>query len=393
MNQRDIAQLKRRLNPEKRNPTVIRGCYVDHTGQVIASFARPVYHLPAEENEKYMALFRRALSGTQGQNLQEIDFSAAQVMEGEPHKILSALRESGLTDEEAVEAFYQRVIASIQAVSPADAQSVTEQQNASHFLILLLHDGYDVAYRDASGETDAEQSTDVFSYILCCVCPVKQTKPALSYFVDDRDFHNRSADWVVSAPELGFLFPAYEENSANIYRALFYTRDAADMHEAFVDQVFGTERPMPAAEQQETFQTVLQEALEDECSMDVVQAVHETVRARLEEQKADKTAEPLKLSKQDVREMLEVCGVSMERAEAFESRYDEAFGSYAEIPAVNVAAPKHFKVSTPSVSIHVDPERSDLIETRMIDGKCYILVLADGDVEVNGVNVKFAPEK
>lgn len=393
MNQRDIAQLKRRLNPEKRNPTVIRGCYVDHTGQVIASFARPVYHLPAEENEKYMALFRRALSGTQGQNLQEIDFSAAQVMEGEPHKILSALRESGLTDEEAVEAFYQRVIASIQAVSPADAQSVTEQQNASHFLILLLHDGYDVAYRDASGETDAEQSTDVFSYILCCVCPVKQTKPALSYFVDDRDFHNRSADWVVSAPELGFLFPAYEENSANIYRALFYTRDAADMHEAFVDQVFGTERPMPAAEQQETFQTVLQEALEDECSMDVVQAVHETVRARLEEQKADKTAEPLKLSKQDVREMLEGCGVSMERAEAFESRYDEAFGSYAEIPAVNVAAPKHFKVSTPSVSIHVDPERSDLIETRMIDGKCYILVLADGDVEVNGVNVKFAPEK
>lgn len=393
MNQRDIAQLKRRLNPEKRNPTVIRGCYVDHTGQVIASFARPVYHLPAEENEKYMALFRRALSGTQGQNLQEIDFSAAQVMEGEPHKILSALRESGLTDEEAVEAFYQRVIASIQAVSPADAQSVTEQQNASHFLILLLHDGYDVAYRDASGETDAEQSTDVFSYILCCVCPVKQTKPALSYFVDDRDFHNRSADWVVSAPELGFLFPAYEENSANIYRALFYTRDAADMHEAFVDQVFGTERPMPAAEQQETFQTVLQEALEDECSMDVVQAVHETVRARLEEQKADKTAEPLKLSKQDVREMLEGCGVSMERAEAFESRYDEAFGSYAEIPAVNVAAPKQFKVSTPSVSIHVDPERSDLIETRMIDGKCYILVLADGDVEVNGVNVKFAPEK
>ena len=28
----------------------------------------------------------------------------------------------------------------------------------------------------------------------------------------------------------------------------------------------------------------------------------------------------------------------------------------------------------------------------MIDGKCYILVLADGDVEVNGVNVKFKQE-
>jgi len=54
-----------------------------------------------------------------------------------------------------------------------------------------------------------------------------------------------------------------------------------------------------------------------------------------------------------------------------------------------VVAPKQFKVSTPSVSIQVDPERSDLIETRIIDGRPYIMVLADGDVEVNGVNVKF----
>jgi hypothetical protein len=45
------------------------------------------------------------------------------------------------------------------------------------------------------------------------------------------------------------------------------------------------------------------------------------------------------------------------------------------------------------VSIKVAPDRSDLIETRMIDGKCYILVLADGDVEVNGVNVKFKQEE
>ena len=147
---------------------------------------------------------------------------------------------------------------------------------------------------------------------------------------------------------------------------------------------------MPAVEQQETFQTVLQEALEDECSLDVVQAVHETVRTRLEEQKADKTAEPLRLTKQDVKEVLESCGVSEERAQVFEDKYAEAFGAYTEIPAVNVVAPKQFNISTPSVSIKVAPDRSDLIETRMIDGKCYILVLADGEVEVNGVNVKFS---
>lgn len=389
MNQRDLAELKRRLNPDKRNPTVIRGCYATADGQVISSFAQPVYHLPAEENEKYMALFKRVLGGTMGQNLQEIDFSATQVMDGEEHKILSTMRESGLTDEEAVEAFFDRAIACIRQMGGADEQSVDRQQSACNYLILLLHDGYGIAYRDPNGDADSEQSTDVFSYILCAICPVKQTKPALSYFMTENEFHSRIADWVVSAPEMGFLFPAYEERSANIYRAMFYTKDSADMHDAFIDGVFGSELPMPAQQQQETFQTVLQDALEEECSMDVVQAVHETVRTRLEEQKADKTAEPLKLSKQDVREVLESCGVSMERAAAFEDKYSEAFGAYAEIPAVNVVAPKQFQVTTPSVSIRVDPERSDLIETRMIDGRCYILVLADGEVEVNGVNVKF----
>ncbi|MEG2703196.1 MAG: DUF4317 family protein, partial [Clostridia bacterium] len=68
---------------------------------------------------------------------------------------------------------------------------------------------------------------------------------------------------------------------------------------------------------------------------------------------------------------------------------NQAFGSYTAIPAVNVVAPKQFTVNTPSVSIRVDPEHSNLIETRIIDGRCYILVLADGDVEVNGVSVKF----
>ena len=131
----------------------------------------------------------------------------------------------------------------------------------------------------------------------------------------------------------------------------------------------------------------LQEALEEECSLDVVQAVHETVRTRLEEQKADKTAEPLSLSKQEVKQVLESCGVSMERAQVFEDKYDEAFGAYTEIPAVNVVAPRQFNISTPSVSIKVAPDRSDLIETRIIGGVKYIMICADENVEVNGVNI------
>lgn len=388
MNQRDISEIKRRLNPEKKNPSRILGCYVTHDGKVISTFTQSLHNMPQEENEKYMAIFKKTLSGTLGQNLLPVDFDYQQVQDSEEHRLLTALRASALKDEDAVEALYTRAIAYVQEEYAKQAQSVEAEQNASNYLILLMHDGYDVPVRNNNDELDYEQGTEVFSYILCSICPVKQTKPALSYFAEESEFHNKVADWVVSAPELGFMYPAYEERAANIYRAMYYTRSAADMHEAFVQSVFNTSPMMTAPEQKETIAAILQESLAEECSLDVVAAVRDTVCTMIEETKADKGAEPLALSGSDVKHVLESCGVSEEKQAVFQERFTEAFGETAQIPAVNVVPTKEFKVTTPSVSIRVDPERSDLIETRVIDGKYYILVLADGDVEVNGMKIQ-----
>ena len=387
MNQRDLSELRRRLNPDKRNPTVLRGCYVDSEGKVISTFAQAVARLPQEENEKYMAIFKKCLSGTAGQNLLPIDFTPEQVETGEAHRLLMTLRDTGLQDASAVDEFCGRAIAYVRAKHDELAQSVDAQQAADNYLILLLHDGYDLPVRTAGDELDREQSSEMFSYILCAVCPVRQSKPSLRYFAAESEFHSRETDWVVGVPDLGFLFPAFEERSANVHRALYYTRDAADLHDAFLQSVFNAQPQMTAPEQKEALQAILQETLQEECSLDVVQTMHETVSAMIEEQKADKNAEALCLTGRDVKQVLENCGVSQEKQAAFEERYAESFGEQAAIPAVNVVAPKQFRIDTPNVSIKVDPEHSDLVETRMIDGRYYIVILADGDVEVNGMRI------
>ena len=120
----------------------------------------------------------------------------------------------------------------------------------------------------------------------------------------------------------------------------------------------------------------------------MIQSVHDTVCSMIEERKTDKTAQPLNLTKGDVKTMLESCGISEEKQTAFEEKYDQSFGSFAELPAVNMVTPKRFQVETASVSIKVDPAHSDLVQTRIIDGKCYIMVLADDNVRVNGVSVR-----
>jgi len=115
--------------------------------------------------------------------------------------------------------------------------------------------------------------------------------------------------------------------------------------------------------------------------------VHDTLRERLEENDRDKAAEPLEISRREVVNLLESCGVPDDRLTAFEEKYDAEFGEAVSLRAANVVEPKRFEVRTPDVVVQVNPERSDLIETRVIDGFRYILIRAEEGVEVNGVNI------
>ena len=144
----------------------------------------------------------------------------------------------------------------------------------------------------------------------------------------------------------------------------------------------------PAKEQKQSFTQVLEESLEGECSMDVIQSVQDTVRARMEEVKNDREAPPLTMTREDVGDALRQVGVSEEKVTAFQDKYEETFGERAAISAVNLLSPKQFEVRTPDVVIKVNPDRSELVTTRVIDGLSYILIRADEGVEVNGVNVK-----
>ena len=377
MNKRDIAEIRKRLNYQKNSITCLRGCYVSKEGQVIAEFNHSLHAFPREEMEKYLALFKRTLSGEIGQTLLPIDFTPEQVMDGVEHALLTEMKNSELQNEHSVQLFYEKVISSVQM--------------EENYLILLLHDGYDVPFRNQNGEKDEERSSEVFNYIMCCVCPVKLTKPALTYVHTDGEFHSKESEWVVSAPEMGFMFPAFESRSCNIYGALCYTRDVGDNHEDFAAAVMGATVCAPAKEQKQNFTQVLEEALEGECSMDVIQSVQDTVRARMEEVKNDKEAPPLTFTKEDVSDALRQVGVSEEKVTAFHDKYEETFGEQAHTSAVNLLSPREFQVRTPDVVIKVNPDRSELVTTRVIDGFNYILIRADEGVEVNGVSVKIAP--
>jgi hypothetical protein len=372
MIEKEIAELRRRFRPDKSNITHIRGCYVNEMREVVSEFDQSLALLSEEETERFLAVLKRTLSGTLGKNLMDLAFTTKQVADSDEHRLLMALRNSALQDETAVRTFFQTVI-----------QSLTMEGN---YLILLTYDSYDVPYRAKDGERFDDASSEVFHYVLCSICPVKETKPALSYYVRENQFRTRAIDWLVSPPELGFLFPAFDERSTNLYNALYYSKSAEDIHSEFVDGVFHCQAPMPAAAQKETFQELLGDSLDDECCLEVVQTIHTELCALIDEHKANKVEEPLEIGKSTVKAMLSTCGVGEEHVSAFEEQFDDAFGEDAVLSPRNLVERK-LTVTTSDVTIQINPDRSDLLETRVLNGVKYILIRADDEVAVNGVPI------
>ena len=378
MNQRELSELRRRWRPEKNAVSRIYGCFVNSGGELVSDLEEPLGMLPQEEVEQYLGLLKKTMSGTLGKNLIDIVFSTQQVMDGEEHRLLMNLRDSELQDGEIRRNFYQKVIGSL-------------DMDGRPYVLLLAHDTYDVPHKGGDGEFQQDASDEVFSYIVCAVCPVKLGKVELNYFPGDNEFHC-TARQTVMAPELGFVFPAFDDRSANIYDALFYSQKSGDLHQEFIDAVFHIDPPMSAAEQKEAFQTALSEALEDTYSFGVAQAIHEHLSGKLEQHKECKIPEPLTISVGEMKNTLRECGVPEERITAFEQRCSEQFGSGTVLYPENILDAGRFEIKTAQAAVRINPEYSHLAQARMIDGKKYILIPIEEGIEVNGLAVT-APDQ
>ena len=373
MNIKEVGEIRRRVRRDRSNMTAIYGCYVNGAKEIVSEFKQSTGIMPENEAEKYFGLLKRTLSGSIGKNLIDISFKTSQVADSPEHKLLMDLRKTELKDENLRAELYTKII-----------QSVSFDEG---FLILIGCDSYDVPFKSSDDETQADASNETYTYLLCAVCPVKQTKPNLRYVAENKEFHDGGIAQVPAAPEVGFLFPAFDNRATNIYDALFYTRSPKQNYEELANSLFCVQVPQPAAEQKKSFEALLGASLKEECSLEVVQTVHEQLCQSIELHKESKVAEPLLISKEQVKQSLSECGVSEKNIARFSVDYDEVFGFEAQLHPKNIINNRRFEIKTPDVSIQVAPERADLIETRIIDGVKYILICADENVEVNGVPI------
>ena len=372
MNKKEILEIRKQFTPANCAITRICGCYVDHEKTKKMESKEAFLSLPEEEAFKYFDIFKKTLSGTVGKNMLNLEFPLDAEMPGGTQEFLLKLRDSKLEDDMLLEEFYDKVIATY--------------DYAENYYIVLIHAMYDIPGKSSDGFEMFDASDEVYEYLLMGICPVSLSKAGLSYNAEDNRIQDRIRDWIVDMPAKGFLFPAFNDRSTDLHSVLYYTKKSEDLQPELIDQLLGAKMPMSADTQKETFQMIIEDTLGEDGDYETVRNIHETLNDLIEEHKEE--PEPLSLDKTEMKKIFEQSGVDAEKMENFDRNYEENAGEKASLLATNIAETRKFNIETPDVVIKVNPDRADLVETRIIDGRQCLVIPVDDHIEVNGISVR-----
>lgn len=424
MNKKEVAEIKRRFKKEAATFTRVVGCYVDGNHNKVCKIGSTFLNLEDEEFYKYLEIANKALSGTVGNNLLELQFPTEEEAPGGRQQILMALRATGLKDEALLDTYYDLII--------------DTYDHAGNYLILLFHDVYDVMTK-TSDNNKLDESEEVYEYLICAICPVDLSKPGLGYLEEEQRIGPRIRDWIVGAVDTAFLFPAFTDRSADIHSTLFYTKNTKEPHSEFMANGLGCGAKRTATEQKMAFHSIVRNVLgaEDEHTEEVLLDMQQNLSDMIDEyEETHDEAEVFLLDKSVVDKLMEESHIPEEKAAKIGKCVDEAFGD--EPPAVEhlidakalvqnelraeklaledqvgdltlqlnrkedelqerttQLAEKQEEIDqyiaetrTYDVVLHVKPEKASQIRSRMIDGqKCLVIPMAEDEhAAINGVN-------
>lgn len=374
MNKKEISEIKKQFSPANCAITRICGCYVDGEKNKKTKIKEAFLSLSEEEMFKYFDIFKKTLSGTIGKNLLNMEFPLEQEYEGGAQEFLLKLRSSKLQDDALVEAFYDKII--------------EHYDYGENYYIILVHAVYDIPGKASDGEEMFDSSDEVYEHLLCSICPVNLSKAGLCYNAHTNNIEDRIRDWIVEMPDLGFLFPVFNDRSTDIHGLLYYIKNAEQLRSTFIEELFGCRTPLSAGGQRDSFNTLVEETLGEDCAYDTVVSIHEKLNEWVESQKDE--PDPVILTKSEVKRLFEESGIEDEKLESFDERYEMAAGEKSTLMASNITNTRRFEIKTPDIVIHVNPERADLVETQIVNGRRCLVIPMEDNVEVNGIHVRMS---
>ena len=371
MDKKEIAEVRRLVSPAHCQIDRIRGCYVNENKEILMEMKENFLAMEDDHAEKYLDLCKKVLTGRIGRNLFNMEFPLSEEEEGGKMRDLYALVQCDLTNDDLVHAFLEKFAACY--------------DTSGKYLLVLVHGSYDVPARGTDRQDMEDASDYVYSFLVASVCPVKEAKDGLVYDPASMMFVDRHGDWMVQRPDLGFLYPAFNDRMPDVHGLLYYCRKEDDRHQEVSDQFLGASLPMPESHQKEIFSSIVEQTLGRSCDFESVRGVQQELREIVEA--AEDDPEPVEVGKQQIRRILSDHGADDQVLEEFDTAYDEALGAGETLMAESLAPSRAIEVKAPGLKISVKGEMAPMLQTRIIDGREYLVIPVSGEIEVNGIRI------
>ena len=387
MTKKDTMELRRRFTKEGCTFTKMACCYVNHKKEKVVTNNETFLNLADEEFYKYLDIAKKVTSGKLGNNLLELDFPIKEEQIDGKQTFFMGLKQSRLENEDLLLHLYDLIIKNYEYIG--------------NYLILAFHDVYDVM-KKTSDNRMLDESEEVYEYLIVAICPVTLSKPGLGYLKEENRIGPRIRDWIVSAPENGFLFPAFSDRSSNIHSLLYYTKDPKNPKANFMEQGLGCQKKQTSTEKKIVFQNILETTLGQD-SEDLIKKIHQNLKEQIssEEEVDESNALPVFLDKKMLNQVLEKSGVSKEALPKITTTYEENFKD--EVPDVDSVLDKKTikkmedierkkymaEIRNYDIILQTKPEKEEEIRSEIIDGqRCLVIPINENEyVTLNGNEV------
>lgn len=352
MEKSDVKEIRKAVKAKESVIDWVYGLYVSSENEIVWEHTDYLRDMEEAERFRHMTMFSKVLSPHFGRD------SFPLLISGQQDLLLSLRVEKRVTED--FSQFRDLLLSTYVHTDP--------------YYATLTRIIYDVPVK-TKDKLSLDDSEFVYEALLFCICPAKLSTPALG--LKDDKVAELDRRWTIGNPRCGFLYPAFDGRMEDRNETLIYSTEPDT--EDFINKLFvpadGVQPVGPKA-QKNLFADLLSR-------MDIGITDAAAISEGILDHAAEEEAGDL-LDARDVSRIAEAAGVRLDE-EKLQEAYQEAIGT---VPiSVDALADKNIVVKTDAAAIKLPTDKAQLIETRTIDGRDYILIPADGSIEVNGMSV------
>lgn len=384
MDKKDIADLRRQLKTDNDLLTIsdIFNVYImKETTDIYHHQSQPFEMLDSDQQELFMANFKKVLTGQLDEKLFELKFQ--QDAEDSSQFILH----KGLLSRN-VEDWKEQMLR-------MTGKMIEDHPYEKDTVITFIRAEYlkPAKQRNEEAETSGRDAVYSNAFILCSINKTEEPEKEMQFDYIEKEFKYKvEADPVIDLkhPLAGFLFPAMTEGAADVNRVLYAASKPNEPDYRFIEDVLNGEEIVTAKENKTVFEDIVRDVVGDQMNPSTLANVYGEIHRVVEENEEDT---PPMLDYKDVERVLQQSGEQVD-TDKVKTAFQRVTDNETYELKANSIVPKYnsksIKINTKIANISISPQDLEYVRQVNYQGKRCIMIEIEEDAEIEGF--KMLPE-